>query len=264
MSNAVPGDDGRRRQAVLNMQVDAVDLDRAVARITRWAASRQAAYVCVANVHMCIECLDDTGFAQVVNGADMVVADGWPIALAMRLLAGEEAGHVRGTDLTRALLERAERDGLVVGFYGGTEQALQRIRAFIGRNYPALSLGSAISPPFRPLSEEEQRSDIERINAADVQILFVGLGCPKQENWMAANVKSLNAVLIGVGAAFDFLSGQKKTAPVWMQSMGLEWVFRLASEPRRLWQRYLTTNPRFLWHFAGQYLRFLLDRAGER
>ena len=146
------------------------------------------------------------------------------------------------------------RAGLSVGFYGGRQEVLEAIKARAARDFPKLNIAYAYAPPFRELSEEEDAKVVAGINEATPDILFVGLGCPKQENWMAAHRGEVKAVMVGVGAAFDFYAGNLREAPEWLSNIGLEWLFRLAMEPRRLWRRYLFLNPRFMWLAARQLL----------
>lgn len=242
------------RKPVLSMKVNITSLAQAVDNIEQWAKACQSAYVCVSNVHMCMEVYDDAAFADIVNTADMVVPDGKPVALALKLLGHPDAKQVRGADITLALCEMAANKGVPIGLYGGEETALVDFERFLKTKFPSINIGCAISPPFRELSAQEDADIVEQINQANVQILFVGLGCPKQERWMAAHKGQINAVMLGVGAVFDFLSGNKKEAPRWVQSMGMEWFFRLCSEPGRLWKRYLKQNPRFIWYFLQQWL----------
>ena len=153
------------------------------------------------------------------------------------------------------MLAEAARAGIPVGFYGGAPDVLDKLVVVARERFPGLRIVYAWSPPFRPISPAEDTAIVEEINRSGARILFVGLGCPKQDRWMAAHHSRVNAVMLGVGAAFDFLAGNKAQAPRWMQDRGLEWVFRLASEPRRLWWRYLWHNPRFVVLFALQLLR---------
>jgi N-acetylglucosaminyldiphosphoundecaprenol N-acetyl-beta-D-mannosaminyltransferase len=203
---------------------------------------------------MCMEAFDDSEFAEVVNDADLVVADGRPLVWAQRMLGHDTADQVRGQNLTLSLCHMSEMHGLKVGFFGGSNAVLNKMLGYLSGRYPNLAIAYANSPPFRPLTEEEISDVHEAIRNAEVDILFVGLGCPKQERWMAKNRPFVGAVMVGVGAAFDFIAGEKMAAPRWVQKAGLEWLLRFASEPRRLWRRYTRHNPRFLWHFAGQYL----------
>lgn len=242
---------------ILGMRVDVTSVTDAVARIDAWLADqavKRGRYVCVANVHMCMETHDSPAYRSVVNGADLVVPDGRPLVWAQRLLGSDAARHLRGEDLLHAVCAHAARRETSVGFYGATPDVLEALAARLRVEYPGLQIDLCISPPFRPLTPDEDEADVSRINDAGVGILFVGLGCPKQERWMAEHRDRLGCVMLGVGAAFDFVAGRKAQAPRWMQRSGLEWSFRLASEPRRLWKRYLKHNPRFAGHFAWQWL----------
>ena len=231
---------------ILGMRVHATSYPDAVQRIAAWAAARESRYVCEAPVHMVMESHDSDEYRGVINGADLVTPGGMPIVWMMRRLGVRGQPRVYGPAMTLKVCEHAAKNGLKVGFYGGTEKSLAALLAEVEKRYLGINVVYSCAPPFRPLTEEEDarvRTDIEK---AGVQILFVGLGCPKQERWMAEHRPRVRAVMMGVGAAFDFISGEKKQAPLWMQSMGLEWLFRLCSEPRRLWFRYFWHNPRFV------------------
>lgn len=236
------------------MQVDVTTYANAVRQILRWGRERRGRYVCVATVHMVMEAYDDPHFQQAVNQADLVTSDGVPLVWALRLLGAEAATRVYGPDLVPALCQEATNQNVPVGFYGGTPEVLERMAAELRRRWPSLSIGFCWSPPFRPLTAAEDAEVVARINASDVRVLFVGLGCPKQERWMAEHRDRLALVMVGVGAAFDFLAGTKRQAPPLLQRAGLEWCFRLATEPRRLWRRYLYHNPRYLGLFARQLI----------
>jgi N-acetylglucosaminyldiphosphoundecaprenol N-acetyl-beta-D-mannosaminyltransferase len=239
---------------VLDMRVDATTYNDISRQILDWAHAGQGRAVFCATVHMVMEAFDHPVFRRQVNSADVVTTDGMPLVWALRRLGVAGARRVYGPDLTCLLLAAASREQLRVGFLGGTHRALGQLLANVTGRHPQLEIVFAESPPFRRLSPEEDAAMVDRIQAAGVQLLFVGLGCPKQETWIAEHRDRLSCVALAVGAAFDFLAGTKPQAPPWMQARGLEWLFRLASEPRRLWRRYLTTNPRFLWHFGGQLL----------
>jgi N-acetylglucosaminyldiphosphoundecaprenol N-acetyl-beta-D-mannosaminyltransferase len=187
-----------------------------------------------------------------MNAADLVTPDGMPLVWGLRLLGIRTAARVYGPDLTPHLLEAAAREGIPVGFYGATDAVLEKLLRAVGSRYPSLRVAYAWAPPFRALTREEDRAATTLINDSGARILFVGLSTPKQERWMAAHRGRVEAVMLGVGAAFDFLAGTKRQAPRWMMRAGLEWLFRLASEPRRLARRYLTHNPRFLILFLTQ------------
>ncbi|MFQ5415607.1 MAG: WecB/TagA/CpsF family glycosyltransferase [Myxococcota bacterium] len=246
-------DYGSRR--VLGMRVDATTYQETTDAVTDMAVAGNGGTVCVANVHMVMEAFDDPAFRQIVNSADRVTPDGVPLVSALHLLGIPQAERVYGPALTPIICKRAAELGLAVGFYGGAPEAVEAVVTELSRRHPRLRIPFAFSPPFRPLDAAEDASVVEAIQDAGVKILFVGLGCPKQERWMAAHRDALGCVMLGVGAAFDFIAGGKPQAPAWLQRRGLEWLFRLCSEPRRLWRRYLIGNPRFLYHFALERLR---------
>lgn len=237
------------------MPVAITSYDNAAERILKATDDSCGGYVCVANVHMCMETFDCADFNRVVSGADLVVPDGVPLVWGLKLLGNGSASQVRGSDLFLRLCRDAEQRGIGIGLYGGSEESLEDLLKFLKARFPALQIPFFSSPPFRELTPEENDNYVAEINASGVQILFVGIGCPKQEKWMAEHKDKLPCVMIGIGAAFDFFSGRKKHAPRWMQKAGLEWLFRLASDPRRLWKRYLKHNPRFVYHFGKQLLR---------
>jgi N-acetylglucosaminyldiphosphoundecaprenol N-acetyl-beta-D-mannosaminyltransferase len=209
----------------------------------------------MANVHVTMEAHDSAEFRAIVNGADLVAPDGIPLVWALRLFGAPQARQVRGHTLTVSVIERAAAADVPIGFYGGSPAVRTLLLQECQRRFPDLRVVYAHAPPFRELTAEEDAAIIRDINESGAGILFVGLGCPKQERWMALHKESLNAVMLGIGAAFDFLTGVKPEAPEWMQRAGLEWLFRLGTEPRRLWRRYAYHNPRFVVLLAGQYLK---------
>jgi len=227
----------------------------ASALICQWAGERQSKYVCAASVNNIMEAHDSAAFSRVMNEADLVTPDGMPLVWGLKLLGHSEATRVYGPDLTPIILEQAAREGLAVGFFGGAPQVLERLVEVVTQRFPALKVAYAVSPPFRPSTPEEDEEIVARINQSNARILFIGLNTPKQDYWMAAHRGRVQAVMVGVGAAFDFIAGSKPQAPRWMMRIGAEWIFRLATEPRRLWKRYLKHNPRFVVLFALQLLR---------
>lgn len=246
---------------VLAMNVTVSGLTPSVDRVEELARQGLGAYVCVSNVHMCMEVFDCAVFSTVVNNADLVIPDGRPLSWAQKLLGHKDAQQVRGQDIMNALCEQSGSKSLNIGFYGGSSDALLvQVKTQLKRSYPDIKISYSYSPPFRPLSVDEDDAVSRDINNANVDILFVGIGCPKQERWMAAHKDSLNCVMLGVGAAYDFIAGSKKHAPRWMQRLGLEWLFRLIDEPKRLWKRYLIQNPRFIYHFGKQYIKYKLNK----
>lgn len=256
------------RASILGMHVDSVESDGAVDLISRWVAeqpSSAARMVCAANVHMVMEAWDDPQYRAVVNSGDLVVPDGQPLVWALRLLGVTQRRRVRvSPDLLLRLFAEAERSDSAVGLYGGTEQTLRHFQSSLGSHVPRLRVPFAWAPPFRPLTPEEDDGVVERIRTSGVQLLLVGLGCPKQERWMAEHKDGLSCVMIGVGAAFDLFGGRTKEAPRWTRDIGLEWAWRLMQEPRRLWRRHAKHDPRFVLLFASQTLSRMTPRRSDR
>ena len=242
------------RITILKMQVCLTDVQSVLQQIQHWCNDNIGRYICVSNVHMCMETFDSDKFCKVVNHADLVVPDGKPLVLGQKFLGYKNAQQVRGQDLTMELCKLAAEKKLNVGFYGGMPETLAVMKERLKEQFPGLTIAYDFSPPFRPLTSAEVKDIVKAINASGVQILFVGIGCPKQERWMAEHKEKLHCVMLGVGAAFDFIAGNKKHASRWMQAIGMEWLFRLLSEPQRLWKRYLKQNPRFIWYFTQQLL----------
>ncbi len=232
--------------AVLGVRVDAPTWTQALGRLRAWASAGESRYVCLANVHAVMEAHDRPAYRAVLQAADLVLPDGMPLVWLLRRQGRSGQPRFRGADLVERLCALAEAEGLPVGFYGAQPETLQRLVAWLLRRFPRLSIVYVYSPPFRPLTPEEDAHVVRALRASGVRLLFVGLGCPKQEQWMAEHRGRVPAVMVGVGAAFDFLAGTKPQAPRWMQRAGLEWLFRLLTEPRRLGRRYLKHNPRFL------------------
>ena len=236
------------------MRVDAVTYDGLSQTIAGWAGARRSRYVCVASVNNAILSRDDPGFLSAMNRSAVTTPDGMPLVWALRALGAPSAERVCGPVLMDVVCDVAAQREIPVGLYGGTEEVLSDLRRVLTTRHPHLRIALAEAPPFRALSDRELEATRDRISSSAAGIVFVGLGAPKQERWMADNVEHLPCVMIGVGAAFDVLAGHSARAPAWMQSMGLEWVFRLAHEPRRLWRRYLLGNPRFVALFVRQLI----------
>jgi N-acetylglucosaminyldiphosphoundecaprenol N-acetyl-beta-D-mannosaminyltransferase len=249
----VPSPPAARR--ILGMRVDATSYARAAEEVLRWAGNGESRYVCVATVNNVIEAYDDPEYGAIMEAADLVTPDGMPLVWGLRLLGMDTATRVYGPDLTPVVCQLAAERGVPVGFYGGSEDVLEELTAKLKLRFPELIVAYRASPPFRPLTRDEERRTVEDLDRSGARIVFVGLGAPKQERWMAAHKGEVHAVMLGVGAAFDFLAGRKRQAPRLVQRLGLEWLHRLVHEPRRLWRRYLYRNPRFVALFAAQLLR---------
>jgi len=239
---------------ILGTRVDATSYDDASARILQWARAGESRCVCACNVHVVMEGYDSPDFQKVINALDLVTSDGMPLVWVLRRLGLPEQTRVYGPDLTLSVCEAAAREGVPIGLYGGTPEALEALQNNYRARFPQLKIAYVYPPPFRPLTREEDETVVRAINASGTRILFVGLGCPKQELWIAEHRDRVRAVMLAVGAAFDFHSGRVKQAPGWMQRSGLEWLFRLLMEPRRLWRRYFRFNLCFLWLVMRQLL----------
>ena len=239
---------------ILGVNIEVNSYDELVQQCTAWARAGESHSVFFATVHMLMEAHDSATFRAKLITADKVNPDGMPLVWALRALGHSDACRVYGPDATEALLPAAQKSGIPIGFYGGTEATLAQLIGKVENRYPGIRIVFTMSPPFRPLSEAEDESIVQQISDSGARLLFVGLGCPKQEEWVIDHRGRIPAVMLAVGAAFDFLAGSKRQAPRWMMRNGLEWVFRLASEPRRLWARYLKHNPRFVALFLRQWM----------
>jgi N-acetylglucosaminyldiphosphoundecaprenol N-acetyl-beta-D-mannosaminyltransferase len=235
----------RVRGKVLGVHIDVGVFSELADRLISWARIRESRYVTICNAHVVVSATQDPSYAQVIEGADMATADGAPVAWMLRRIGFEGQERVSGPDLMWMLCQRCAEKGVGVYLYGGTEATVSLLQQKLTASFPALRILSE-SPPFRALSSQEDEDAVSRINTSAVGFVFVGLGCPKQERWMAAHRGRIQAVMVGVGAAFDFHAGTSKRAPKWMRQAGLEWLHRLCSEPRRLWRRYLVTNSLFV------------------
>jgi N-acetylglucosaminyldiphosphoundecaprenol N-acetyl-beta-D-mannosaminyltransferase len=248
---------------VLGVPLAVTDYERTLDWIDAAVAQGACEYLCVAAVHTVMESHEDGGLRAAVDGAAFTVPDGQPLAWALRKLGHEIDGRVYGPELMERACARAATSGQRFYLYGGRdERALAQLAANLLDRHPQLQLAGGYSPPHRPLSDAELDEIAARINAAAPDVVWIGIGVPKQEKWMAAMRERLDApVLIGVGAAFDFHAGLVPQAPAWMQRRGLEWLFRLMQEPRRLWKRYARHNPRFVAGFAKQWAAHRRGRA---
>jgi N-acetylglucosaminyldiphosphoundecaprenol N-acetyl-beta-D-mannosaminyltransferase len=199
-------------------------------------------------------------YQNVINHASLVTPDGMPLVWALRLLGVKNQQRVYGPDLMLAWCERAAELGLPIYLYGSTDNTLHKLQAHLQNRFPRLRIAGSHAPPFRPLTSAEEDADIQRMRESGARVVFIGLGCPKQEQWMYRNRGKFPGVMIGVGAAFSFFSGEVSQAPRWMMKFGLEWLYRFSQEPKRLWKRYLINNPAFVVLFGLQLLKFWLPR----
>lgn len=249
---------------VLGIQVSAIDILMALAIFDDWIASDKRRYACITGVHGIIESQGEPELREIHNRAGMVTPDGMPLVWVGRYYGHRQMRRVYGPDLLLAVCAHSLQKGYRHFFYGGAEGVPERLASRLQERFPGLEIVGCYSPPFRPLTTEEDQEVIDRINYSGADFVWVGLSTPKQERWMAEHVEKLNAsVLVGVGAAFDFHAGLKPQAPKWMQRSGLEWFFRLITEPKRLWKRYLFNNPRFIIQIFLQILGFRKDSFGN-
>ena len=233
---------------VLGVRVSAVNLESATQRIETAVAFGKKGYVCVRDAHGLIRCQQDAGLRSIHNRAFLVTPDGMPLVWALKRAGHPESDRVYGPDLMLSLFSAGERKGLRHFLYGATEATLEKLQARLLERFPGARITGTYAPPFRPLSPQEETEVAERINRSGADIVWVGLGTPRQEHWMAHMRGRLDApMLIGVGAAFDFHAGLKRQAPKAIQRSGLEWAFRLLHEPRRLWRRYAVVVPGFIF-----------------
>lgn len=236
------------RTDILGVRVSVTNLALACETIGRWILAGTRTYVCVAPVSTVMECQDDPEYRRIVNNAGMVTPDGMPLVWLGRWHGHKTMARTYGPDLMLALCDASQAKGYTHYFYGGAEATIQKLIGNLQGRFPALTVAGYYSPPALKVNEPERAEVIARINAANPDVLWIGLGSPKQDYWMVRHRDQVKApVMIGAGAAFDFHSGAKPQAPVWMQRSGLEWLFRLCCEPRRLWRRYLIGNTRFVF-----------------
>jgi N-acetylglucosaminyldiphosphoundecaprenol N-acetyl-beta-D-mannosaminyltransferase len=238
---------------ILGVGVSAINMSVALDIIDGWIKRRETHYVTITGVHGVMESQKDSELRRIHNVAGLVTPDGMPLVWISRLLGFRHVDRVYGPDLMLAICKRSPGRGYRHFFYGGGDGVAALLKERLQARYPGLDVVGTFTPPFRPLTEEEDEDIVQCINALSPDIVWIGLSTPKQERWMAAHLGRIGAsVMIGVGAAFDFHAGLKKEAPYWIQRSGLQWLFRLVSEPRRLWKRYLTNNPAFAWRITGQ------------
>lgn len=233
---------------ILGVHVCVTNMSEVVALLKEHIEELRGKYICVSNVHTTVMAYENPDYMAVQNGAAYVLPDGKPLSLVSRKRGFSEAQRVAGPDLMGELFQDAEKNRTAFKhyFFGGSPETIGALEAKLKKTYPHLKTAGFVSPPFRELTAEEDEEAVRLINESGADILWVGLGAPKQENWMRAHEGKVRAVMLGVGAGFDFHAGTIKRAPKWMQKCSLEWLYRLCQEPGRLMKRYLTTNLKFV------------------
>ncbi len=252
LSNRITG-------TVVGTEVDVTTMPVAIERIFELASKPKPAYVCFATTHMLVEAKQQPGVREAYENADLVTPDGTPVAWCLRLLGFSKAECVSGPRLVPMLIADAEKRGVPIGFYGGRAETLEKLRSVLAAKHPALQVAYMHSPPFRPLNQEERMQVIRDIRESGARIVLVGLGSPKQERWMLESSAAFDCTLLGVGAVFEFLSGEKVMPPEWIQKLGLTWLVRLSQEPVRLAKRNFYYSPLFVAYFARQWCGALLS-----
>ncbi|MBL7197506.1 MAG: WecB/TagA/CpsF family glycosyltransferase [Candidatus Omnitrophica bacterium] len=253
--------DRSRENNILGVCVSDVNLELARDKIDEWIKDGTKVYVCVAPVSTIVDCQRDEQYHKVVNKAAMVTPDGMPTVWIGRLKKYKNIERTYGPDFMLKVCEEGQFKGYRHYFYGGAEKTLILLEQRLKERLPDINIVGKHSPPFRKIAGTENEEILDSINGVNPDILWVGLGSPKQDFWMHKNRDKLNVpVMIGVGAAFDFLAGTKLQAPRWMRDNGFEWLFRLVTEPRRLWKRYLIGNSIFLWLFLKEFVKIKVLR----
>ena len=241
---------------VLGVRVDAVQIAEAIAQMERWICDRdQSRLIAATGMHGVTEAQHDASFKQVLNSVDLVVPDGMPLVWVAKLRGYRLRRRVCGAELLTGFCQETTTKRYKHFFYGGAHGVPERLALVLKSRFDGLEVVGAYSPPFRPLQPEEDAQIVALINNSHADVLWVGLGCPKQERWMCEHQQSLKVpVIVAVGAAFDFFTGGVQRAPAWMCEHGLEWLFRLVREPRRLWRRYLIYGSEFAWSVSLELL----------
>ncbi len=231
---------------ILGVRIAAIDMKAALAYIQEHLRELSGNYICISNVHTTVTSYEDAEYRKIQNGGALALPDGKPLSVLCRKRGFAGADRVTGPDLMREIFDRSEKCGYRHYFYGSTPETLKVLEQKLKEQW-RLNIVGLESPPFRALTPEEDAQAVERINASGADFVWIGLGAPKQERWMAAHQGRVQGMMIGVGAGFDYFAGNIKRAPMWMQKLSLEWLYRLLQDPKRLFKRYLVTNTKFLW-----------------
>ncbi|OUL36820.1 glycosyltransferase [Nostoc sp. T09] len=242
------------KQKVLDFPITALRFEDQIQTIMKWAIARESRTVCVANVHMLMEAHWNPEFASVLRNADVVTPDGMPLVWMMRRMGAHSQDRVAGMDILQGLCQLSQIQNVSVFFLGSQTEILSRMRKRLEQEFPQLKIAAMEPLPFRPLTENEDTELINKINSSGAGLVFVSLGCPKQENWMAQHKGKIQAVMLGMGGVFPVYAGIHKRAPRIVRELGFEWFYRWIQEPRRLWSRYIKTIPPFIWLATKQLI----------
>lgn len=252
------------RCTILNTNINVTNMEEVLGVLADYQDSMRGNYICVANVHTTVMAYRDEAYRKIQNDSMMTLPDGKPLSIVSRKRGYSKAGRVPGPDLMPKVFELSKEKKFRHFFYGSTENTLEKLKLIIQKRYPYLEIAGMYSPPFRKLTQEEDREIIDLINQSNPDFIWVGLGAPKQEIWMAEHKNKINGLMIGVGAAFDFEAGVVKRAPKWMQEMCLEWLFRIMQDPGRLIFRYVNTNSSFIWNVYKESRRLKKEKREKK
>lgn len=233
---------------ILGVDIAAVDMKWLISFTEDNIALLSGDYICVSNVHTTITAYEDISYRDVQNGGIMAIPDGGPLSTVGRRRGAKDMRRTTGPSYMEEILKISAQHGWKHYFYGSKQETLDKLKAKLELLYPGLRIVGMYSPPFRLMTEDEDREIVNIINESSPDFLWVGLGAPKQERWMAEHQGRVNGLMVGVGAAFDYFAGNIKRAPGWMQKANLEWLYRLIQDPKRLWKRYFVTNRKFIWN----------------
>ncbi|PKG23704.1 WecB/TagA/CpsF family glycosyltransferase [Niallia nealsonii] len=238
---------------IIKTNITALTFNQTIDVIEGWIKNKKNDYVCVCNTHSLVTADEDEEFEEVLNNAGICTPDGMPLVWALKKYGYINQDRVDGPNLMLKLCELALLNGYRVYLYGGTNDNLNKLEKDLKNRFKGINIVGKYSPPFRELSKQEDDEIIDMINSTNPDLVFVSLGCPKQETWMYKHRNSINGIMLGVGAAFEFIIGNIKRPPIIFQKLGLEWLFRLISEPKRLWKRYAYNNPVYVYRFLQTY-----------
>ena len=234
--------------SIMGVEIAVIDMQWLLDYLNANLDKLKGDYICVSNVHTTVTAYEDADYLRIQNGGAMAIPDGGPLSSVAHMRGYKDMQRTTGPGLMEEVFKISPSRGYRHYFYGASEDTQIKLRAALEAKYPGIQIAGMYSPPFRPLTQEEDRADVQRINEANPDFVWVGLGAPKQERWIAAHQGQVNGLMIGVGAGFGYLSGTLKRAPEWMQKSNMEWFYRLLQEPRRLFSRYFYTNIRFIWY----------------
>ncbi|WP_415295356.1 WecB/TagA/CpsF family glycosyltransferase [Clostridium perfringens] len=238
---------------ILGVNIAVINMNETILYIEKNLEYLKGNYICVSNVHTTVMSYENEVYRNIQNSAAMALPDGSPLSVVSKMRGFKEAERVTGPDLMEELFRVSNEKGYTHYFYGSTKETLEKLKENLIRKFPNLKIAGMYSPPFRKLTSEEDEKIIDEINQSNVDFLWIGLGAPKQEIWMYEHKDKIKALMIGVGAGFDYHSGNIKRAPKLMQNLNLEWLYRLLQDPKRLYKRYMITNTKFILNiFKGK------------